>query len=164
MFSCVLPLAVVGVVTYNVVGNRRPGGDPHGAVLRILERIKLALPPGASDVSIQSTDATWMGACQSDPTSHAGWVEARVNVTFTDTEPANTVKTAISSALQRLSWVRHDVVITRGQGPTAHWTLPISLGRPANAFAFPVPAGSTSWFLTATWQPPGPVLDTGSCA
>jgi hypothetical protein len=165
VLSCVLLLGVAGVVTYALLAtNQHPGGDPHNAVLLTLQKIKSAVPAGASDVSMQSYDATWMGACQSDPNSHAGWVEARVNVDFTDAAPVQAVKTEINAALVRLRWVRHDFVITRGQGPTAHWTRPIPFGRRADAFAFPVPAGSTSWVLTATWQPPGPTVDTGTCA
>jgi hypothetical protein len=154
----------IGATAYALTADQRPGGDPGGTVLRSLETIRSAVPPGASGVSVLPMAATWKGACAIDPNSHAGWVEDRVNVGFTDTAPASTVKATIDSGLQSLGWVRHDIVITRGQGPTAHWSRAVRGERRADAFAFPTPPGSSTWFLTATWQPPGPVVDTGGCA
>jgi hypothetical protein len=154
----------IGAATYALTADQQSGGDPGGTVLRRLETIRSAVPSGASGVSVVPIAATWMGACASDSNSHAGWVEDRVNVGFTDTAPAGTVKATIDSGLRSLGWVRHDIVITRGQGPTAHWSRAVRDGRRADAFAFPAPSGSSNWFLTATWQPPGPVVFTGGCA
>ncbi|MDQ1361066.1 MAG: hypothetical protein QOJ44_1443 [Acidimicrobiaceae bacterium] len=154
----------IGATAYALTADQHPGGDPGGTVLQRLETIRSAVPPGASGVSVLPIAASWMDACAGDPSSHAGWVEDRVNVRFTDTAPATTVKATIDSGLQALGWVRHDIVITRGQGPTAHWSREVQGGRRADAFAFTTPSGSSTWFLTATWQPPGPVVDTGSCA
>jgi hypothetical protein len=154
----------IGATAHALTGDQQPGGDPGGTVLQSLERIRSAVPPGASGVSVLPTAATWMDACASDPSSHAGWVEDQVNIRFADAAPAATVKATIDSGLHSLGWVRHDIVITRGQGPTAHWSRGIRGGRRADAFAFPTPPGTSTWFLTATWQPPGPVVDYGSCA
>jgi hypothetical protein len=159
-----LLLGGIGAATFALTTDQRPGGDPGENVLRNLEKIRSAVPPGASDILVHSYPATWMGPCASDPSSHAGWVEDLVNVRFTDTAPANTVRATIDAALQPMGWVRHDIVIARGQGATAHWSRPVRGGRQAEAFAFPTPAGSSAWVLTSTWQPPGPVVDTGNCA
>jgi hypothetical protein len=154
----------IGAAMYTSTADQQSGGDPGGKVLRRLETIRSAVPSGALGISVVPIAATWMGACASDSNSHAGWVEDRVTVGFTDTAPAAMVKATIDSGLRSLGWVRHDIVITSGQGPTAHWSRAVRGGRRADAFAFPVPSGSSNWFLTATWQPPGPVVFTGGCA
>ena len=159
----VLVAGGIGGATY-ALRTHHAGADRGGTVLQILEKIRSTVPPGASDISVLPIAGTWMDACASDPGSHAGWVEDRVNVVFRDTAPANTIETTIDSGLQSQGWVRHDIIITRGQGPTAHWSRATRGSRRADAFAFTTPAGSSTWFLTATWQPPGPVVDTGSCA
>jgi hypothetical protein len=164
--SLVVLLAAGGIggATYALRADQHAGGDPGGTVLQILEKIRSTVPPGASDISVLPIAGIWMDACASGPGSHAGWVEDRVNVGFTDTAPAHTIKATIDSGLQSQGWVRRDIIITPGQGSTAHWSRAIRGGRRADAFAFTTPAGSSTWFLTATWQPPGPVVDTGSCA
>jgi hypothetical protein len=162
--SVLLVVGGIGGAALALGADQHPGGDPDGTVLQTLEKIRSTVPPGASDISVRPIAGTWTDACASDPGSHAGWVEDRVNVVFRDTAPANTIETTIDSGLQSQGWVRHDIIITRGQGPTAHWSRAIRSGRRADAFAFAMPAGSSTWFLTATWQPPGPVADTGSCA
>jgi hypothetical protein len=154
----------IGATAYALTADQQTGGDPGSTVLRSLKTVRSAVPSGASDVSVLPIAATWMDACASDPSSHAGWVEDQVNIRFTDTAPAATVKATIDTGLQSLGWVRHDIVITRGQGPTAHWSRVVRGGRRAESFAFPTPPGSSTWVLTATWQPPGPVVDYGTCA
>jgi hypothetical protein len=160
----VLLLCGVGVAVLALTADSRPGGDLSGNGLRSLETIRSAVPAGASDASVQTIAATWMDACANDPSSHAGWVQDRVSVRFTDTAPPGRVKAAIDEALAAQGWVRHDIVIARGQGPTAHWSRPEGGGRRADAFAFPAPPRSSAWFVTATWQPPGPIVNMGNCA
>ena len=167
LFASFVVLVVAGGIvgaTYALRGDHHPGGDPGGTVLQTLEKIRSTVPSGTSGVSVLPIAATWMDACAGDPSSHGGWDEDRVNVGFTDTAPANTIEATIDGGLQSLGWVRRDLIITRGQGPTAHWSRAMRGGRRADAFAFATPAGSATWILTATWQPPGPVVDTGSCA
>lgn len=155
----VLLLGGISVAIYALTADQRPGGDPGGTVLRSLETIRSAVPLGATDVSTLTVPSTWLGACGGDPGSHGGWTEDRSSAQFTETAPPDTVKAAVGRVLMAQGWVRHDMVITPGQGPTAHWSRPVRDGRPADAFVFPTPPGSTAWSLTATWRPPGPVGD-----
>jgi hypothetical protein len=167
LFASLVVLVVAGGIggaTYALRADHHPGGDPGGTVLQTLKKIRWTVPPGASDITVLPFLATWMDACAGDPRSHAGWDEDRVKVGFTNTAAAHTIEATIGGGLQSLGWVRRDMIITRGQGPTAHWFSAIRGGRRADAFAFAAPAGSSTWVLTATWQPPGPVVDTGSCA
>lgn len=140
-----------------LAGCGHSSGDPGDKVLGTLKRIRLAVPPGASSVNIQSNDAAWLPACAEIPGSHAGWGEVAVTVRFHDTATSASVIANVDSVLHRGGWLQYDVRTNPSQGPIPHWTLKVPHDSRANAYAFPVPAGSHTWFITARWQQPGPV-------
>ena len=133
------------------------GGDPNGTVLYTMKGIDRAVPLDATGVSIQSSDSQWLPACSQIANSHAGWDKASVYVRFSDRDPSSLIDRHIASGLESSGWASAPMRITRGQGLVPHWVRRIDEGPPIDAFAYAVPAGSDSWFLTATWQPPGPV-------
>ena len=133
------------------------GGDPGSRVFHSLQRVKGAVPPGVSIAESSSESSKWLPGCAYIPGSHAGWSEDLVSVQFIDSETPQVVVERIASYLQRLGWNRHDTSPSPGQGRLAHWTHRETNGPLANAFAFPVPAGSKRWIISASWQPPGPV-------
>ncbi|MGP0032611.1 MAG: hypothetical protein ACLPVF_19170 [Acidimicrobiales bacterium] len=148
-------VAVVLVILRGTGGH--PGGDPGGRVLGRLEGITSAVPAGASGIAVHTIGAAWLPACPSIPGSHAGWGEDLVSVSFEDTRPPGAVIAQVDAGLRRQGWLRHDVATDRQQGRIAHWTRRVPGGPRAGAFAYPVPTGSNHWFMTASWQPPGPV-------
>lgn len=131
------------------------GGDPGGRILKELRPTLNAVPTGASNVVKRSSDATWSGKCPDNPSGRAGWSEVRADASFDTSIPKDEVVLAVNSALLEKGWVRHDESFGPGQGPVAHWTKRLATGGLAEAAVFPVPAGSTDWFLTATSKPPG---------
>lgn len=157
--------AIIGAVLLLVAGflvlELRPpwGGDPGDQVFKVLrEQLIAAVPPGASTVHISATPVEWLQGCPGLPVrTQPGWGQAHISVGFTDLGNPITITTQIASALKRLGWQRHDTVPTPGQGKVAHWVRDMHKGKLASAFAYPVPAGSSSWGLNVTWQPPGPV-------
>jgi hypothetical protein len=150
-----LVLVVVLLVVLTRVGSGdHPGGDPDGRMLQTLERVRAAVPPGASHSAVQTLHAMWMGTCGS-PGSSPGWSNELVTVTFADAAPNASIETHIDSVLRSHGWQRHDLVLGRGQGPVAHWRLHTSNGSVASAFAYSIP--HAGWFITADWQPPGPI-------
>lgn len=122
-----------------------------------MESIERAVPPGASHVSERADDAYWGPACPDFPNAHAGWNQASVYVDFSDVESAPVVTSQVSAALEREGWTFAPARITRGQGNVPHWSKAVRVGPPIDAFAYAVPAGSSAWSITASWQPPGPV-------
>ena len=138
--------------------NHHPGGDPGNVVLRSLELIKTAVPSGASAVQVHVNGVQWVGVCP-DPGSEAGWLPALVTITFIDSGPRATVVSHIDSVLGSFGWQRKDTT-TPQKGLIPHWTIRERSGSAGNAFAYPTPVGSPDWFMTATWQPPGPVART----
>jgi hypothetical protein len=152
----VVVLLIVGGVSFWLL--RPPGGgDPGGLVFRELKQISAAVPPGASTVKMSATPVEWLQPCPGLGDGQPGWSRVYVSVSFTDLANPAVVVTQISSALHRMGWQRHDTVPTPGQGKVAHWALNVHKGQLASAFAFPVPAESSHWSVSATWQPPGPV-------
>jgi hypothetical protein len=157
----VMSLTVIGVVVWWNHGPNRPGGDPNGRELKVMEGIERAVPPGATQVSHRAADSYWGPACPDIPNAQAGWNNASVYVNFSDLESAPQVTRQVSAVLERQGWIFSPMRITVGQGLVPHWTRSVRGGRPIDAFAYAVPHGSSAWFLTASWQPPGPV--DGSC-
>ena len=134
-----------------------PGGDPNGTVLHTMKGIDRAVPLGATGVSVEASDTQWLPACSQIANAHAGWDKASVYVRFSDRDPSSLIDSQIAGALESAGWAPEAMRITRGQGLVPHWVRTVNGGQPIDAFAYAVPAGSDSWFLTATWQPPGPV-------
>jgi hypothetical protein len=141
---------------------RHSGGDPGGTVLKDLQAAVETVPAGSGHIHRSATDATWQAGC-SDGTGHAGWGAAQATTRFVTAESESAAIANIDTSLSRLGWTRHDLVVTTGQGPIPHWTKVLDGLKRANAFAYPVPAGSSQWFLTASWQPVHAV-DHGDCA
>lgn len=131
------------------------GGDPGGRVLRELQPVESAIPTGSSMVAVHSYNSSWTKKCPDNSSGQSGWSEVRVNSTFVTALPPTTVVDEVGAVLERQGWTRHDTIGTPGQGTIAHWTKDLGTGKSAQAFAYPVPAGSDSWFVTATWEPPG---------
>lgn len=130
-------------------------GDPGGMVLRELKPVATAIPPRASDVRARFNDPTWQSKCPDNPYERSGWSQVAVSATFDADNPETDVIASIDADLVHLGWSRNDTAVTAGQGPVAHWTRSVGGGRRADAFAYPVPAGSDHWWLTASWDPPG---------
>ena len=151
-------VAVVVTLVVHLGAGARPGGDPGGVVLRSLDRIKTAVPSAASTVRVHADGVQWVGVC-GDPGSKAGWLPAFVSITFTDGDPRATVVSQIDSVLRGLGWKRNDTT-TPQKGLIAHWARRERTGSAGSAFAYPIPAGSHNWFMTATWRPPGPAART----
>lgn len=137
----------------------RPGGDPHDHMYNMLSRtLRGALPPGTTDVRwAHRTPVRWVTACPEFSGATSGWLPVSMSLDFVDRAPPATIEHRLDGALSRHGWIRSDEVITPGQGENVHWTLAVKGGRPANAFAYAVPAGSDQWSLSARWRPPGPV-------
>jgi hypothetical protein len=104
----------------------------------------------------------WQSAC-ADGSGHAGWIQAEASEGFSTRDSESTTITEIDHVLSGQGWTRHDLVITRGQGPVPQWTRTVNGNKRLRAFAYAVPAGSDQWFMTASWQPT-PAVDAGDCA
>jgi len=131
------------------------GGDPRGRVLGELKPVEAAVPPGATNVAIHADDADWQEKCPDNPSGRSGWSAVFVSASFTTALPHEVVVTDVNATLARQGWTRHDIVNVPGQGPIAHWSKRVATGPRADAFVFPVPAGSDTWLMTASWDPPG---------
>lgn len=118
--------------------------------------IREAIPFKATNVSVQSSPASWITGCSAIPGSRDGWTSDRASVSFIDLNSRKTVVEHIAHSLQRMGWQRHDSSPGPGQGAIAHWTLDVWSTHVAQAWAFPVPAGTHHWYLTSSWKPPGP--------
>jgi hypothetical protein len=151
-------LAVLGIGLAVWIGGGHGVGDPGGKILGTLEKVKAAVPPGATSVIVgRSVDAQWLPSCAEIPGSHAGWGNAATTVSFNDTDPPATIVAGIDAALQKAGWQRHDEATGPHQGKIAHWTLALPHEPSASVFAFPTPHGAPHWFISATWQPAGPI-------
>ena len=147
-------VALVGAVAVLFSSCGHPGGDPGGGVLRQLRPALSAVPPGVSMVTRHAADSSWeSGVCPDNP--HSGWSEVFVSATFVTPLSHQVVLGEINAVFARQGWTRHDTVATEGQGPIAHWSKRVATRRLADAFAFPVPARSEHWLITADWAPPG---------
>lgn len=134
---------------------RHTGGDAGGAVLHQLLLVRTAVPPEASDVKLlQSTDSVWSQGC-ADGSSHAGWSPTVVQISFIERRDPQDVMSQLGAGLDRLGWIRHDVPLAAGQGPTARWTRAEPSRTSATVFAHQ-PLGDTSghWSIDASWWPP----------
>lgn len=133
-----------------------PGGDPNGRVLNTMKGVERVVPSSATNISIRASDAQWLPACHEFSNSRPGWDKAMVYVKFSDSNREDVVDRQIGSALEKDGWSSAPIRVTRGQGLVPHWVRAVSGAQPIDAFAYETPAGSNSWFLTASWQPPGP--------
>ena len=88
--------------------------------------------------------------------AHAGWDEAQISADFRDPLPVSSVVADINRVLAPMGWHYRATRTGPGQGPIPHWMHAEPHGKAANAFAFQTPAGSTSWIMTASWQPHWP--------
>jgi hypothetical protein len=149
-------MGALAFAVVHVFWNGRPGGDPGNKVLRSLQQIEGAVPPTASHVRVQSFAAQWLPACPEFHNANAGWSRVQVNVQFVDGDSRSTLADQMDSVLRRKGWVRMDVAPGPHEGRIAHWTHKEPTGSKGTVFAFPAPADSHSWVLTAEWQPPGP--------
>lgn len=157
-----LGVVVVGSLAFALVawamrGQHHPGGDPRGSVLRTMLSIRDAVPAGAMSVTTWSSDAEWLPPCPQFAQAQAGWGEALVSVTFADRAPGAHIDSLMAQQLQRSGWAPEPMRITKGQGLVPHWVRKVRGSPPIDAFAYSTPAGSTTWHLTASWRPPGPV-------
>jgi hypothetical protein len=151
----VLLVLVAIVLTVWVSRSNHSGGDPGGRILRELQPNLAAVPPGSTDVVTQRFDSVWQEKCPDNPSGQSGWSEVRADASFTTALSKEQVVSSVNAFLAQNGWTRHDESFGPGQGPVAHWTKRLASGVPAAAAVYPVPAGSTSWFLTATANPPG---------
>jgi hypothetical protein len=155
-----LMLVAIGcVVVASLIGGGHPGGDPGGVVLRMLSKVRQAVPPAATAVSDRVTPVEWLPGCGDG--SRPGWESESVSISisFTDSAPSPSVVAVVDTVLTRQGWRRHATATGPGQGRLAHWTLRIGGQREAQAFAYPIPGGSPDWRLTATWRPAGPITE-----
>jgi len=148
-------VVLVGGASLVLVACGHAGGDPRGRVLGELKPLEAAVPPGATNVAIHAADADWQEKCPDNPSGRSGWSAVFVSASFTTALPHEVVVTDVNATLARQGWTRHDIVNVPGQGPIAHWSKRVATGPRADAFVFPVPAGSDTWLMTASWDPPG---------
>ncbi len=153
----VLSLGLLAVVLVVLLQGDHPGGDAGNRVFTSLTRVPSALPHGATSIVVHETPAQWLPACSYMPASHAGWGEALVRVEFNDIQPVGVVVADINRVLVKTGWQYRATRTGPGQGPIPRWIHPEPDGQAASVFAYQTPAGSTSWFVTASWQPPGPI-------
>ncbi len=130
-----------------------PGGNPNSAVLNTMKGIKAAAPPEATHISVHVYPTQWVSGCSEIKNSRAGWDKETVYVTFSVRDSAVLVDRQIARALQKSGWSLSPMRITEGQGLVPHWLRTVGGAQPINAFAYAVPSGSNTWFLTASWQP-----------
>jgi hypothetical protein len=152
VFGFALLAGVLGAVLSG--SSRQAGGDPNGTGLRILERVRAAVPSGATDVTkLQVQPSEWFdgGGCPGGGGEQRGWGNEAVSTTFKDSAQRGTVIEEINGALARLGWKSHDL-----PDKPAGWMVKMPPGNVAYAFAFKVPAAGSVWFFSAEWQPPGP--------
>ena len=150
----VVTLLATGIVLWQ--GRSKPGGDPTNAVYRRLRQVLIAIPASASGVRVgASTPTRWESGCPQIARAQSGWSQVYISVDFVDTGTPTVVADQISSALEQQGWVRHDTALGTNQGKVAHWLLDLHEGAVANAFVFR--NASKGWFMSASWQPSGPV-------
>ena len=154
VLGVLLVLLVVALTSW-VSRPSHPGGDQGGRILKALQPASAAVPAGSTDIVTQSYDSIWSAACPDNPGGQAGWSQVIVSTRFTNALPKEQVVVAVNSALVRDGWTRHDESFGPSQGRVAHWTKRLTTGTLAEAAAYPVPAGTTNWLLTATSKPPG---------
>lgn len=147
-------LAAICFATFTVAACGHSGGDPGGQVLRKLEPVTRAVPPGSSSVVIHTYPATWQNKCPDNPAGQSGWSEDLVSINFTTAMPYAAVIADVNASLIGMGWTRHDTTSPQG-GPIASWNKSVGVGSQATAFVYPVPQGSETWFLTGGWKPPG---------
>ncbi len=119
--------------------------------------IRSAVPTAATNVHVESSSASWISGCSSVPGSRSGWTTDRISISFNDREPRNLVVGAIARSLTSLGWRRDDESPGPHQGRIAHWTLNVKSDHLAQAWAFPVGPGTSHWYLSGSWRPPGPI-------
>jgi len=118
--------------------------------------IRAVIPTNAINITSQTSRASWISGCSEFPGSRDGWTTDNVSVEFIDTRPKWTVIAALSKALAKEGWRRHDESPGLHQGKIPHWTLNVKTNNLVQAWAFPVGPGTEHWYLSASWIPPGP--------
>lgn len=146
---------MVLAVALALSGCGHPGDHANGTVFKKLNQTTMAIPTGAAGKTVRSMNSTWIDGCPELSAAHSGWSPVQGYISFDAASSVNVID-QVDFRLRHLGWQRHDVVITRGQGPVAHWSLSVPNGRKADAFAFQAPPKSGHWALNSTWQPPGP--------
>ncbi len=121
-----------------------------------LTAVQWATPRSATTVQTSLNGARWIPGCSSIANSRSGWTKDYVSVKLQVSVPAAAVISEIDRTLVLEGWQRRDVVLGSLQGKTPHWTLNVHSAGLAQAFAYATPAGSHSWYLSASWSPPGP--------
>lgn len=118
------------------------------------------LPAGTTGPGVLAYPTTWQTPCAGQP-GHAGWPTVRATKTFARTAPQAPVARQINAQLAPTGWVKANTAPARGQGPLLRWVKRMPAGSVASVFAFPERPGGTTWFLSASWNPPG--VATGGC-
>ncbi len=121
-----------------------------------VSEVRSAVPSSAANVQVRSSAAEWIRGCPEIPGSRDGWTADRVSVSFTESNPPATIVGLIDRTLEKKGWRRHDSSPGHGQGRIAHWTLDVKSGRGVQAWAFHAGPGTSHWYLSASWNPPGP--------
>jgi hypothetical protein len=150
-----------GVVTWRALSPSKPGGDPGNAFYGRLHLATGAIPPTATDVRMESAQATqWTTGCpEFGSGSRSGWTRVYLSATFDDTSlTPSQVLDNVNAVLVQQGWTRHDEPTGPGRGMSPHWTLRPHGGRSADLFLFsPNRSTETDWFMGVSWQPPGPI-------
>jgi hypothetical protein len=123
--------------------------------MRELQPALAAVPAFSTGLVTNTLDSAWSGKCPDNPSGRAGWGEVVADASFKTSLSKGQVTSSVDSVLTRSGWTRHDQSFGPDQGPVAHWTKRLADGVLGEAAVYAVPAGSTSWFLTATARPPG---------
>ena len=153
LLVCVLALICYGAWIFFGFGHSIANGSQ---IFAQVSGVRTAIPLNASNVNVQSSAASWITGCSEIPGSRDGWTSDQVSVNFIDLSPRKTVVRQIARSLKRMGWQRHDSLPGPGQGAIAHWTLDVRSAHVAQAWAFPVGAGTHHWYFRSSWKPPGP--------
>lgn len=127
-----------------------------GKIFAQIMDARTAVPPTATNVVVQTSQATWIAGCSSMTGSRDGWTSDRVSVEFTDRSPGKTVIRQIDRSLTRMAWQRHDSSPGPYQGTIPHWRLNVKSRHLAQAWAFTEGSNKHQWYFSSSWQPPGP--------
>jgi hypothetical protein len=122
------------------------GGDPGGAIVRsLVPETRLALPPGAENVSVHLTEPTWeLLGCG----GISGWTPVSVKISFTSELSSTTIYQSADQSMSEAGWT--SIPIPSYLGPTfAVWSKPAKEGVMAMHLDGSNPGEpSTTWHLT----------------
>jgi len=128
-----------------------------GEIYQEVTAVRDAVPIGATNIRVETSSASWIDGCSSEPGSRSGWTTDRISITFDDRRTRQSVLEALARSLHSQGWRRHDAAPGSHQGKIPHWTLNVKSVHLAQAWAFPVGPGDQHWYLSGSWRPPGPV-------